>query len=161
MKIMSYFVAICLFLCGPPVLAQESELFHDIIRKLAEESGQDRQQGSGCPPGYECATVDTFVKKSYDSETRRSQVGTLTSGGGYGRIAVLQHIGEKHGIIINTVKVRQGGRWVPYTQGIRLPEGRTELPVAVPTGTPEIVISYDHGRGAEIAVVLERPVSGE
>jgi len=158
MRITVYIMAAFLFLCGAPVLAQESELFHDIIRKLAEESGQGLHQGSGCPQGYECATVDTFVKKGYDSETRRYQVGHLTSGEGYRRIVVLQHIGEKHGIIINTIKVRQGGRWVPYTQGMRLPEGRTELPVPVPADTPEIIFSFDHGRGAEVGVVLERPV---
>lgn len=151
-------VALLLLFGGGSALAQEGEFFHDIIKKLAEESRQGLHQGSGCPQGYECATVDTFVKKNYDSETKHYQVGQLTSGRSYGRVVLFQHIGEKHGIIINTIKVRQGGRWVPYAQGIRLPEGRTELPVPVPADTPEIIISFDHGRGAEVAVVLERPV---
>ena len=60
-------------------------------------------------------------------------------------------------VIINSVKVRQGGKWVPYNQGIRLPEGRTELAVPVPAGTTEIVVSFDHGKGAEVSLQLERP----
>jgi hypothetical protein len=84
-------------------------------------------------------------------------VGHLTAEKAYTRLVVLQHIGGEHGVIINTVKVRQGGKWIPYVQGIRLPEGRTELAVPVPAGTPEIVISFDHGQGAEVSLMLERP----
>lgn len=119
---------------------------------------QAKETVEGCPGGWVCASIAAFVKPDYKAEAKKIPVGHLTAGKGWSRIVVVQHIGEQHGVIVNTIKVRQGGKWIPYNQGIRIAEGRTELAVPVPAGTPEIVISFDHGRGANVAVSLERPI---
>ena len=119
---------------------------------------ETKQVVEGCPEGWECALVASFVKGDYKAEAKRFPLGHLTADRSWSRIAVVQQIGEQHGVIVNTVKVRQGGKWIPFVQGARLAEGRTELAVPVPAGTPEIVFSFDHGRGAKVTVSLERPL---
>jgi hypothetical protein len=129
----------------------------DLLKKMdIPVVKQEAQKASTCPEGWECVAAASFVKGDYRAEAKKFPVGHLTEGKAYSRLVVLQHIGGEHGVIINTVKVRQGGKWIPYTQGIRLPEGRTELAVPVPAGSAEIVISFDHGKGAEVSLLLER-----
>jgi len=130
----------------------------DLLKKMdVPVVKQEAQEVLPCPEGWECVAVASFVKGDYRAEAKKFPVGNLTAQKAYTRLVVLQHIAGEHGVIVNTVKVRQGGKWVPYTQGIRLPEGRTELAVPVPAGTTEIVVSFDHGRGAEVSLQLERP----
>ena len=144
-------VPLCALAQGDPLL--------DLLKGSAEEAPPAREPERAadlCPKGMECVLVESFTRPGYEGEARTFQVGRLTEGKGFEQLAVHQHIGEKHGVIINTIKVRQGGRWVSHPQGLRLPEGRTVFLVPVPAGTQEIVISFDHGRGAELKVTLER-----
>ncbi len=109
-----------------------------------------------CPRDRECVTISSFTKADYKAEAKRFEVGQFTGGRSFDRLVINQHIAGEHGVIVNTVKVKQGGSWVSHSQGLRLPEGRTEFQVPVPAGTREMVISFDHGRGAELTVQLER-----
>lgn len=155
-RALSVFSALTLFFL--PMTALGSDPILDILKKMdVPVVKQEAQKVLPCPEGWECANLASFVKGDYRAEAKKFPVGHLTVEKAYTRLAVLQHIGGEHGVIINTVKVRQGGKWVPYTQGIRLPEGRTELAVPVAAGATEIVVSFDHGKGAEVSLQLERP----
>ena len=156
-KITCFFVALS-FVTASPVFAADP--MTDFLRGQppAVKGTQAKEAVEGCPEGWECATVASFVKPSYKAEAKKIALGHLTAGKAWTRIVIVQHIGEQHGVIVNTIKVRQGGKWIPYAQGMRLAEGRTELAVPLPAGTPEIVSAFDHGRGANVAVSLERPL---
>jgi len=120
-----------------------------IMKKAVEGLGK-------CPEGRECATIDAFTRTNNKGEVKRYVIGQLAAERGFDRVVIMQHIGGKYGVIVNSVKVGQSGKWIEHTQGIRLPEGRTELTAPIPVGTPEITISFDHGHGAEVTVSLER-----
>jgi hypothetical protein len=121
-----------------------------VLEALVEEQKR-------CPMDRECTTIDTFVRGSNKGEVKKYPLGALTAEKGFDRVVILQEITGEYGVIVNTVKVGQPGKWTAHTQGVRLPEGRTELTAPIPAGTPEIQISFDHGRGAKVEVVLERP----
>ena len=147
-----------LLLSSFPLTALGSDPMLDLLKKMdVPVVKQEAQKVLPCAEGWECANLASFVKGDYRAEAKKFPIGHLTEGKAYARLVVLQHIGGEHGVIINTVKVRQGGKWVPYNQGIRRPEGRTELAVPVPAGMTEIVVSFDHGKGAEVSLQLERP----
>ena len=156
-KVTGVIIGVCV-MAASPVFAGDPMLDLRRGHPPAVKGTQPKEAVEGCPEGWECASVAAFVKPSYKAEAKKIAVGHLTAGKAWSRIVVTQHIGEQHGVIVNTVKVRQGGKWIPYAQGIRLAEGRTELAVPLPAGTPEIVLSFDHGRGADVKVSLERPL---
>ena len=149
MKIQVVLVSAILLLVPLRAWAQDDPAEISIIRKAVEELKK-------CPEGRECATIDAFTRTTNKREVKRYDIGRLAAERGFDRVVIMQHIGGEHGVIVNTVRVGQPGRWTEYAQGIRLPEGRTELSVPIPAGTPELVISFDHGRGAEVTVILER-----
>ena len=109
-----------------------------------------------CDNGWDCVYAKRIVKGSYKKANVHINVTAMTVDRDYDRISLRQTIGETHGVIINTIKVGRDGSWKTYNQGIRLPEGRTAFDIPVPAGTPEIVLSLDHGQGARLRVVLER-----
>ena len=109
-----------------------------------------------CPDGWDCAYAGRVVKGSYKKANVQINVAAPTADRDYDRISLRQSIGETHGVIVNTIKVGRSGSWKTYNQGTRLPEGRTVFDIPVPAGTPEIVLSLDHGKGARLRVVLER-----
>jgi len=109
-----------------------------------------------CPLERECISIDSFVRASNKGEVKKYPLGGLVAEKGFDRVVILQEITGEYGVIVNTVKVGQPGKWTAHTQGVRLPEGRTELTAPIPAGTPEIQISFDHGRGAKVEVLLER-----
>jgi hypothetical protein len=151
----------CLVL-GLPSAALGGDPILDMLNLPPEqiEKLQGEKPSSGqCPENWECQVVDSFTKPDYKGLVKRYQVGGLTAGKSYNRLVFQQHIGEEHGIIVNTVKVREGGQWVAHAQGTRLPEGRTVVNLSVPAGSPEIVVSFDHGRGARVKVILARSVN--
>lgn len=109
-----------------------------------------------CLEGWDCAYAGRVVKGSYKKANVSIDVTAKTAQRDYDRISLRQTIGETHGVIVNTIKVGRPGAWKSYNQGVRLPEGRTVFDIPVPAGTPEIVLSLDHGKGARVRVVLER-----
>lgn len=151
MKCREYCVVAALVLFPAAAVAQTGVPQGDkILETLAEEQKR-------CPMGRECTTIDTFVRASNKGEVKNYPIGALTAEKGFDRVVILQEITGEYGVIVNTVKVGQPGKWTAHTQGVRLPEGRTELTAPIPAGTPEITISFDHGRGAKVEVLLERP----
>lgn len=150
MKVIKYYIVAVLILFPAVAGAQSGGPEIDVVREAME--AQKR-----CPQGRECTTIDTFVRDSNKGEVRKYALGAMTVEKGFDRVVILQEITGEYGVIVNTVKVGQPGKWTSHTQGMRLPQGRTELTAPIPAGTPEMQISFDHGRGAKVEVLLERP----
>lgn len=151
MKYSKYYVVAVLMLLPVVAVAQTGvPQVDEVLGALVEEQAR-------CPLGRECTTIDTFVRAGNKGEVRKYALGAMTAEKGFDRVVILQEITGEYGVIVNTVKVGQPGKWTSHTQGIRLPQGRTELTAPIPAGTPEMQISFDHGRGAKVEVLLERP----
>jgi hypothetical protein len=109
-----------------------------------------------CPEGWECVFIDSFLKESNEKELKQYDLTKVAAEKGFQRVVILQEISGAAGVIVNTVRVGKQGRWKEYVQAARLPAGRTEMDVPVPPGSPAMLITFDHGRGAKVEVVLER-----
>jgi hypothetical protein len=151
MKYITYCVIASLTFLPVGALAQTGGPELDVVLEAMEALKR-------CPQGRECTSIDTFVRAGNKGEVRKYALGGMTVEKGFDRVVILQEITGEYGVIVNTVKVGQPGKWTSHTQGIRLPEGRTELIAPIPAGTPEMQISFDHGRGAKVEVLLERPM---
>jgi len=97
--------------------------------------------------------LGSFTKSDYKKDVRRFPIST--GGSSFTKIVFDVHITQKHAVIVNTIKIRQGGKWTPYSQIGRLKEGRNVFNVPVPDGSAEIAISFAHGQGSEVKVYVE------
>lgn len=113
-----------------------------------------------CPEKMECVLVDTFTKADVTLEKKKYQVASLTAGGGFFRVVIMQKAANGSAAVVTNVTLLHRGRWISYPKDAALPEGRTAYSISVPRYTDELMISLDKGKGSRLQVLLERDAAG-
>jgi len=86
---------------------------------------------------------------------KKYTISSLTSKRSFSKVIIYNHITLKYAVIVNTINVWVNGAWQSYHISSRLKEGQNVFNVSIPQGAQFLIISFTHGKGAQITVYLE------
>lgn len=97
--------------------------------------------------------IGDFIKTDYQAQVKKFSLRS----GGFSKINFRVHIGEKYGVIVNSILVLANGKQLEWkTVGARLSEGDNTFPLTVPKDATDIQVSFAHGQGSSVSVFLLR-----
>lgn len=97
--------------------------------------------------------IGSFVKRNYKPEVKKFSFHR----GGFSTINFKVNIGEQQAVIVNTIRVFSNGRKLGMeTIGRRLSNGDNKFSLNVPEDATDILVSFDHGQGSSVKVILLR-----
>jgi len=99
--------------------------------------------------------ISSFNKQDYSKSVKRISIAAICSQQSFSKVVVNVKKTGKYAPIINMIKVKYNNRYFEYAQGVRLHEGRNQFVVAVPENSSQLVLSFDHGKGALVNIYLE------
>lgn len=96
--------------------------------------------------------IGNFVKANYKPEVKKFSI----PHGGFSKINFRVHVGEQHAVIVNSILVLSNAKKIGWkTVGARLSNGDNEFSIDVPDGATDIQVSFAHGQGSSVQVLLQ------
>lgn len=120
-------------------------------RGLEQRRGRRHHQEKKIVEPQRAREIGNFVKTNYQSEVKRFSFPS----GGFSKINFRVQIGEKHAVIVNSILVLSNQRKLGWkTVGARLSSGDNMFSLDVPEEATDIQVSFAHGQGSSVQVVL-------
>ncbi len=121
----------------------------------------DAQRGVGgrVAPGFgltEIGSIDVTRK----TNSYQVNISRFTTKRDFDKLVVIATDGGHGGVIINTLLVKNGGRWIKHRLGLRTKQGRNNIAVNIPRGASELRMSLASGADSKARFFLEKAGRG-
>jgi len=99
--------------------------------------------------------ISSFTKRDYSKFVKKISIAAICSQQSFSKVVVDVKKTGKYTPILNMIKIKHNNRYLEYSQGVRLNEGKNQFVVNVPENSSQLVLSFDHGKGATVNIYLE------